>query len=198
MHWKLWARRSLKRKQRLWPGEAVGINPKTGIASTRHRPHVGIDDPFFGLKPIDRGGEWARDSYGDGAIEEGDHVWIMLFPRTITGLRHLWEHPDLPLPKEEAPVSPEEAEATETYRAIDRMFSDSDEIIERQADELGLTVEEVLEAARDYVDTDGGSYICEGGRFEGCRLVPDFWRAFKDVTGKEPISENAGFWSCSC
>lgn len=62
--------------ERLLPGQRVGLlNPGTVC---RQEPHIGIVDPFAGL------------------VEEGQRVWLLLFPNSIRGMRHHWEHPAFP------------------------------------------------------------------------------------------------------
>lgn len=78
-----------------FPGNRVGLL-HDGSVSTRALPHLGILDPYL----------------SHGAIQKGQQVWLLMFPNTITGLRHEWTHPafegwakPLPVPatlKEEA------------------------------------------------------------------------------------------------
>jgi hypothetical protein len=64
----------VKSADRFLPGEHVGLNDK-GEAAQVDNP-IGIIDPF--LKK---------------AVEPGEFVWIMLYPKTVTNLRHDWSHP---------------------------------------------------------------------------------------------------------
>lgn len=59
---------------RFLPGEHVGLNEK-GEAAQVDNP-IGIIDPFLKL-----------------AVEPGEPVWIMLYPKTVQNLRHDWDHP---------------------------------------------------------------------------------------------------------
>lgn len=64
----------VKSSDRFLPGEHVGLNEK-GEAAQVDNP-IGIVDPF--LKK---------------AVEQGDTFWLMLYPKTVTNLRHDWSHP---------------------------------------------------------------------------------------------------------
>ena len=60
--------------QTLMPGSHVGLW-EDGRVGDSENP-VGIIDPF--LKE---------------AVRQGQRCWLFLYPGTITGLRHVWQHP---------------------------------------------------------------------------------------------------------
>lgn len=59
----------------LEPGFHVALNGK-GEAVSDHLNTVGIVDPFLLSK-----------------VEKGQKFWLLLYPGTITSLRHVWSHP---------------------------------------------------------------------------------------------------------
>jgi uncharacterized protein (TIGR02996 family) len=61
----------------LEPGQHVGLFPD-GTAKPTH-PHIGIVDPYL-----------------RGRVNRGQQFWLFLYPQTVTGMRHEWQHPAFP------------------------------------------------------------------------------------------------------
>jgi hypothetical protein len=64
----------------LKPGTPVTIDEDgSAHAITGNETPTGVVDPFL-------------STY----LNEGDQFWLVMYPGTITGIRHDWSHPDLP------------------------------------------------------------------------------------------------------
>jgi hypothetical protein len=71
--------------ERLRPGERVFIKNGMAYFASVTDKAVGIVDPFLSK---------------DGAAPH-ERFWLVLLPRQITSLRHVWEHPDFPPSEQE-------------------------------------------------------------------------------------------------
>lgn len=133
---------------------------------------VGIVDPFLGHN-----------------IKPGQRFWLVLYPRTIKSLRHVWEHPAFA--------------KSEIYVEHDPI-AESKEWIEDYADSFhaGLYGECVsydclIEGAKDYLNN--GKYLNKGDVFDNERLNEEFWYHFEIVTGRKvEEQERMNFFTCSC
>jgi hypothetical protein len=152
--------------ERLYPGQA--ISARDGIAMP-DAYGIGIVDPFLGA-----------------AVEPEEHFWMVIKPRLITSLRHVWTHPAFPdEPGAEAPATPKpDKEASERWL---RDFCE-------RSDCPGY--EAVMAAA---VDGGDGEYLHFYGRDAHGEIPPEFWGHVEVVTGQGIAKENRADWfSCSC
>lgn len=124
--------------QHLAPGEHVKI--ENGSAWCTGIGHgVGIVDPFLAQPVL-----------------KGERFWLVVYPRQITSLRHVWEHPDFPASIDVATVP---------------QYSESEQWIRNFADRVSLHYDVLMDGAREWVDSKkrGGwsDYLCMGGLLEG-------------------------------
>lgn len=143
-----------------YPGDHVGLLPD-GRVSVKATPAIGIIDPYLPAQ----------------AIHEGEKVWLLMFPNTITGLRHEWTHPAF-----------EAAQQTFTPPKTEK--EKSEEWLRNCAEDCGTSYERMMGAleADDYIST---------GENEDFRDVDEaeFEKHVKIVTGKENAYPP---FSCSC
>ncbi len=127
------------------------------------------------------------DPFLDGPIEIGQRFWLIIYPRQIKSLRHVWSHP----------AFPDEPALADLKPAVDPLKAESEEWMRAEAQRLDTGYHSLIDAAREYVRD--GEYFIEGGKFEGESLSSDFWRHWERITG-ESAGDKFGddFLSCSC
>lgn len=169
----------------LFAGQDVGLGTD-GLAGPMYRPHVGIVDPFLKTK-----------------VPAGERFWLVVYPRQITSLRHVWEHPSFPN-SESAKAKPElskkaiAATAEAWLRDFCRVYEgpDYDELV------TTLAAGEYENLTRDKHGYESGWQI-DGDMFKiigndvSGDIPPEFWNNLEIVTGRM-FSERAEYFSCSC
>jgi hypothetical protein len=152
----------MKAGQSLRAGQHIGIMGD-GTAGT-DAVRIGIVDPFL-----------TKD------LARGEFFWMLVYPRTITSLRHVWSHPGIP-------------------EELDRQHSDaspSENWLRAFAAQYGVEYEAVLYHATQFLDA--GEYWDEGRTFDGEYVPDEFWDHYAIVAGR-PVTatERGSFFSCSC
>lgn len=155
----------------LSPGEHVGVLQKVPlVVGPRAEPHVGIIDPFL------------REH-----VKSGETAWLLLYPQTITGLRHHWSHPVIP-------------DGQNTMPAM--VTNDEWELVMHIAQTCGKTPEALIQDAEAAVRSD--EWLLDNSeRYKN--VSPDkwnrFWAIFVKITGERPsddIAHYGGPYTCSC
>lgn len=148
------------------PGQRVGIDGQK-ISATAE-PHIGIVDPFL-----------------RHAVQPGELCWLVLFPNTITSLRHEWVHPAL---------------------GLQEPMDDLRVAAERVANACGKTYDALMDDARQFQGSLRHSHwpdhiMDNSERYKdvGEEDWLTFWKHFERVTGEKP---NADYlwapYTCSC
>lgn len=144
--------------EHLQPGQHIGFpfNDTLRVASVQNKivQPIGIVDPFL-TKPV----------------VEGQRFWMVLYPSTITGLRHEWKHP--------------------AFREYD-----SKQWLRWFADKVGLTYEELLKGAEDYQTNGEVLPLTRASRDYEWSIPEDFWNHYRAVTGKETSEDGTIFQCC--
>lgn len=149
----------------LRPGEDVGfVDGGVGICD---KP-VGIVDPFLKVP-----------------VHKGERFWLVVYPRQITSLRHVWTHPAFETPA--AAVSAAKASSKEESEKWLREFI---------ADATYAPYENVVaEALRS--DSWDDAYLTVNGYDAHGEIPDEFWDHLEIVTGKK-TARRATYFSCSC
>lgn len=149
---------------KLFPGQDIGfVNHLEWIVTAEATKKYGIVDPFLSR-----------------AVKPGERFFMWLYPNTITGLTHQWQHP---LIEERAAKVKHESETWLRDFAARQSF-DFEELIS------GARFGDVITAHG--TDLHGASQLGEP--------VQEFWKHLEAFTGEtfsEEQRENV-IWSCSC
>jgi hypothetical protein len=163
----------------LKPGQHVGFEEGGWrVTASPKAPYtlIGIVDPFL-----------------TADIPAGKRFFVLLYPNTITGLRHVWSHPSI------------------TKNGLG-VGSSSEKWLRDFAFDVDADYHEMMDVASSHCGADeekrwSASYLIEGGKWEGQNTPDEFWIHFKNVTGKKPQSvwkddrgneRFPGIFSCSC
>jgi hypothetical protein len=155
---------------RLYPGQSINAT-KDGIA-TPDPNGLGIVDPFL-----------------QSVVMPEQRFWMLLRPRLVTSLRHVWSHPAF---TDELGAGADPSKAGDVgIKASARAA------LESIANRCDISVDEMIEGAKAYLVS--GDYLCDGGRWEGVGVPDEFWPLFEAFTGIVVPSDRRGsFFSCSC
>lgn len=190
--------------KRLQPGDHVEIVNGKAFAWDSGEA-LGIVDPFL-----------------TSPVKKGQKFWLVIYPRVITSLRHVWAHPAFPdeqpawakallkAPVDDEPLSPAELEAVEEARAErraskveniiaqdDEKYTEAKEWVRQHADDLGLAYGELMKLADQFL-WSGDYYTQYDGQSMQETFDPSgFWPRYEILTGKM-VSDPGSFFSCSC
>jgi hypothetical protein len=154
-----------------WPGDRVALGPN-GTAIRAGKP-VGIVDPFL-----------------EDRVKRGQRFWLVVLPRTIRSLRHVWEHPDFP--------ASELANVTADETQLDPVAA-SRKWIEEFAARIDQTYGRLMSAAESWIECQDYTYDNTEAYKDHWDQFPEFWKHYEIVTGKTVDEDKReSFFTCSC
>jgi hypothetical protein len=169
----------------LWAGEHVSYDPKTQFAKRvihTDPDAVGIVDPFLSVP-----------------VKEGVRFWLIVYPRTIESLRHVWTHPAFPAEarvdsihvthvRREFSATPQESEQWLRAYISDHMRLDDNEDSDWR-DTITSFIAKAVNSTDDYL-------VVKGIEANG-EIPVVFWDHVENYAGK-PVVNRARYFSCSC
>lgn len=179
--------------ERLLAGQDVYLLPD-GRAAKGKDNAVGIVDPFL------------KES-----VKPGERFWLIVYPRQITSLRHVWTHPAF----EESPVADpapiSEAEQENARIVAGRLMGMGEKWLRDFCEQSDCpdydTIMEAIKNGGSSVHEDDGDYsygvtinkdyISVHGSDAHGNIPPEFWEHVEAVTGKKQVDRPTHF-SCSC
>ena len=150
------------------PGDQVGL--VDGVATEDAPKLIGIVDPFL-----------------QGRVKKGQRFWLVIYPRKINSLRHVWTHPDVDDAQDAAAAPP----------SRDALKANAEQKMRELADSVGISFGRLLEAAKGYLED--GDWLTGGAEMEGESVPDSFWEHYQIYTGEVVAEDKRGnFFSCSC
>lgn len=138
---------------------------------------------------VNEQGEVVRTGTGLGIVDPflkdnvlpGERFWLVIYPRVITSLRHVWTHPALP--DESTGQAP--------------LFNKEDS--ERWLREFiaGATYADYEEVIAAALDSEGSEYVMISGSDASGLIPTEFWYHLSVVSGRA-VRGTANYFSCSC
>lgn len=147
---------------------------------------IGIVDPFIQSK-----------DYGY-AVPAGQWFWLVIYPRVITSLRHVWTHPDLTNEAAEKDRARGDAAASESWLKDFCSKADCPEWeTVRKAIEGTLELDEEEKAYYSEAFLYESDYLKFFGTDAHASIPPVFWDHVEVVLGQK-VPYRPGYFSCSC
>jgi hypothetical protein len=154
----------------LSPGDRIKIGKDGKAYLSGYGSAIGIVDPFL-----------------TDEVYEGQRFWLIVMPRQITSLRHVWTHPAFDDVKDDIAI-----ESAAQKRVSEKWMQEF-------ADDLGVSYSRLIEQAKHYggqKERDGWDFWSHP-EFEGHYICDEFWEHFENITGVKPVN-TANFLTCSC
>lgn len=173
----------------LYKGDCVELvenNPSSDILLVRrstYRNSIGIIDPFLSRK----------DEY----LEEGDKFWVVLHPGSISSLRHVWSHPNIP----DTPETLKRFPKTKTEPTKEQLLgaaalmgdkkAQAKLLLIEVADQLDISFEFLLDSLSVAYINNGDSIVHpdDSEYFEGLVIDDKVYEAFTTYTGRPVKSQ---------
>lgn len=160
--------------ERLRAGDHVALGVDGCAVFVARGAGVGIVDPFL-LE----------------SVAPGERFWLVVYPRQITSLRHVWEHAAFPPSGETGPDAAAVIEALHDKDASEAWLRNFCAI----SDCPGF--EEVVGGACAGTDSWDDDYIHFQGQDAHGEIPPEFWDHLENYTGRT-FPTRASYFSCSC
>jgi hypothetical protein len=183
--------------------DAVHVAVENVAASETFRPgqHVSVKDgiayPACNGKPVG-----VVDPFLSSLVEAGERFWLFVYPRTITSLRHIWQHPDIPAITDQQVVqateeaNPDRAES----EAWMREFCSRNDCPPYDILMMMLRGEDVTTVYGDHVSYHlDREYFSISGMDAHCAIPNIFWQHAEVLTGRTfTRRERPRYFTCSC
>lgn len=193
----------------------LGVEPIEAGESLKAGVHIGIGSDgkaYSAAKNHDIKAVGIVDPFLSVTVKKGERFWLVVYPRAITSLRHVWEHPDFPATLPIEATSDEQSNLTEEQmweanalvgtpigKAWNYIKQFADELTKNGYEDFNVVVEpmDLLEKALEVENGNMIDYMSNGGQFEGAYASDEFWDAVEILRGVK-MTKRENFFSCSC
>lgn len=131
------------------------------------------------------GGFGIVDPFLEGYVMPEQRFWAFLFPNTVTGMRHEWQHPHFSGTETATAQDVAKARITDIAKMIGGSFGTFDALMEH--------VESCVEGGDHYVE-----YGHEHMRDTWYGIEDEFWKHRETLTGKKKPEDHTAIFCCSC
>jgi len=169
-------------KEELKPGEHV-------TADGEAEYQKGSDGDVWRLKTVG-----IVDPFLKEPVEQGQRFWLVLYPRTIKSLRHVWEHPAFPSFNPEESREQSKKWMEDYAEKINEAVLKNREMYPRgEGDPSPITYEKIMNAGRNFIENDEG--FGTGYDFFNEDLPDEFWPHYEVITGTK-VDNHEDFLVC--
>ncbi len=161
-------------QESLKPGDHVSSDGRASyIGSNRS---VGIVDPFL-----------------KNNVKKGERFWLIIYPRQINSLRHIWTHPSFPDDIKEENIIDNDIEKSKKWI---ESFSKSLEGFDISFDHLMKLANSWLD---DFWEREDNSLLQDIKDVYAYKITKEFWYHYEIVTGKKVEEyKKVDFFECCC
>lgn len=178
----------------------LAVIPAEAAHALRPGDHVLLDEGNMAYLAETGEGIGIVDPFLLGAIKKGEHFWLVIYPRVITSLRHVWTHPSIP---DEAGTPAASVVVIKPPPLTEAQLSEA-WIRNYCLTSLPISYDVLMAGADDWVRSTNkeGShrdYLVLGGLLENEYVSNEFWPHYDNVRGVTTQEhQRQSFFSCSC
>ena len=158
--------------ENLNPGERVVLNSPGRVAVCLDGNPIGIVDPFL-----------------TETVRKGERFYLWLMPKTVTGMRHAWSHPDF---------GDESDDLASLFE--DRSKEESEKWLRDYCNDNYMDYSDLIKAIdNDQINDygDGDTYLTLYGSDASGTIPDELWEHAETVLDR-PLLQKAKYFTCSC
>lgn len=147
---------------------------------TDGKPHsaVGVIDPFL-----------------RGPVYPDQRCWLFLFPNTVTGMRHEWQHPAFVEFQPSVPGVEASRKWMEEFAANHYYYPN---YYQEGEEKRRYTADELIQAGKEYLESDW-KHVQKGSEsLRDDTNAEEFWKHFQVITGIQVPADTDQPFCCTC